>query len=306
MYDEKRTDSLLSLLFDDEEDSNDLLDSPVDDTELLIEDLPSIFKPVGNQRVGLGKIPKPPETQKVQRGGILTDVDLVFVIDCTGSMEPFLNMVKTHAKTLHNDIIFGLDSKSRRVNKMRIKVIAFRDYYFDWADPEHPPMLESDFFTLPNQQEEYAAFVDKLEFAGGEDEPESALEALHLAFHSKWMADPSVTKRRQIILLFTDASAHPLNDSMRFDSDYNAYYPEGVPDSLDDLLNEYMSPDVFPPDSSGYPTGHRLILFAPENMQPWNQVKNWPETTCKSMDPEKGLEGISMEEVITFIGGSLG
>ena len=305
MYDDMQNESLL---FDDEEESedgSDLFDNPDDDAELLIEDSQPP-KSNGNQKVGIGKILKTPDTQKVQKGGILTDVDLVFVIDCTGSMEPFLSMVKTHAKTLHNDITAGLDSKSRRVNKMRIKVIAFRDYYFDWADPEHPPMLESDFFTLPQQQEEYAAFVDKLEYAGGEDEPESALEALHFAFHSKWMADPSVTKRRQIILLFTDASAHPLNESMRFDSKYNAYYPEGVPDSLDNLLNEYMSPDIFPPDPSGYPTGHRLILFAPENMQPWNQVKNWPETTCKSMDPEKGLEGISMEEVITFIGGSLG
>lgn len=303
MYEDSSRDEDI-LLFDEEEQETEFFDDPDgDDTDLLIDE----EERDGNessQQVRRGGLRRP-GNQSVGGTSLLTDVDLVFVIDCTGSMEPCLSMVKAHAKSLHNDIMAGLGNKSRQVHKLRVKMIAYRDYYFDWADPEHPPMMESEFFTLPEQESEYAAFVDSLEYAGGEDEPESALEALHLAFHSKWMDDPNVTKKRQVILLFTDASAHPLDDSMRYDPEFNSHYPEEMPESLAELQNEFMSAEVFPADGNGYPTGHRLILFAPEEMEPWKQVRSWDETICRSMDPEKGLEGLGMEDVITFISGSL-
>ena len=237
-------------------------------------------------------------------GGTKVDVDIVFVIDCTGSMEPFLSMVKDKAKTLHKDIMEGLKQKSRLVNTLRIRVVAFRDYYFDWVDPENPPMTESEFYTLPEDQEEYEAFVDKLDFAGGLDEPESALEALHLAFNSKWLVNPEITKRRQIIMLFTDASAHPLDDPMRSDPEKNSHYPQEMPATLDELQNEYYGA-TFPLDDTQFPSGHRLILFAPEGMYPWNEMKNWDETQLKNMDPQSGLENVSMDDIIQFISGSL-
>ena len=293
------------LLFDEEEPETEFFDDPDgDDTDLLIDEGEDRGGRDSSQQVRCGGLRRS-GNQMVGGTSLLTDVDLVFVIDCTGSMEPCLSMVKAHAKSLHNDIMAGLGNKSRQVHKLRVKVIAYRDYYFDWADPEHPPMTESEFFTLPEQEAEYAAFVDSLEYAGGEDEPESALEALHLAFHSKWMNDPNVTKKRQVVLLFTDASAHPLNDSMRYDPAFNSHYPEGMPESLTELQDEFMSAEVFPVDGNGYPTGHRLILFAPEEMEPWKQVRLWDETICRSMDPERGLEGLGMEDVIMFISGSL-
>ncbi len=246
--------------------------------------------------------------QGVNRGALQTDVDMVFVIDCTGSMDPFLAKVKETALSFHKQVREALGAKSRRVRKMRIKVIAYRDYYYDWEVPDHPPMLISEFFTLPDEEEAFAAFVNALEAAGGEDDPESALEALHHAFHSDWFVDPAVNKRRQIIVVFTDAPAHKLDDPMRYNTaQHNGEYPEeGMPTSLEELHAEYVSGDVFPAESNGMITGHRLILFAPSDMYPWNEMQQWDAANCETMDPATGLEEIDMEAVINLIGGSVG
>lgn len=45
-----------------------------------------------------------------------------------------------------------------------------------------------------------------------EDEPESGLEALALAMGSDW--ETSGTSKRHAIVLFTDASAHPLEQQL--------------------------------------------------------------------------------------------
>ena len=77
------------------------------------------------------------------KDGLKTVVDLVFVIDGTGSMQNALDAVKARALTLYRDIISGLAIKNRKVYKMRVKVIVFRDLYVDANAYE-----ESDFFVL--------------------------------------------------------------------------------------------------------------------------------------------------------------
>ena len=238
------------------------------------------------------------------------NVDLVLAIDVTGSMEPFLNTIKKAAINMPEQVAKALEGKQRLINRFRVRVISFRDYYFDYVDPAHPPMVQSDFFTLPDEQAEFAAFVNALTPHGGEDEPESALEALHLSFHSDWQNDPTIGKNRQIIMLFTDASAHPLDDPMRSNPEFNIAYPQDMPHNLDELQLEFDDPNLFPPDGTGIVTGRRLILFAPEHMYPWKDMaKNnktaWSCTECRSMDPEKGLEGLDIGDVLKFIAGSL-
>lgn len=315
MYDEDIRDD--ELLLDDEDeleeenDGNDLLGEMGDDDDELVDDdddelvddeeeEPVVEQPVRRQISQAVK-------GRMDGNALQTDVDMVFVIDCTGSMDPFLAKVKEMAMGFHDQVRDALGSKSRRIRKMRIKVIAYRDYYCDWADPDHPPMLISDFFTLPDEAEDFADFVSGLEAAGGEDEPESALEALHHAFNSEWFVDPNISKRRQIIVVFTDASAHKLDNPKRYISaEHNGEYPEdGMPTTLEELEAEYNSADVFPAEGDGVSVkGHRLILFAPEDMYPWNEMQNWVAANCESMDPETGLENIDMEAVINLIGGS--
>ncbi len=305
---ENEDDELMGDDDDEENDGNDFLeeldDEPIDDDdegeepeEIEDEELKA------SQKVRRGGI----AGQGVNRDALQTDVDMVFVIDCTGSMDPFLSKVKRAALDFHEQVREALGAKSRRVRKMRIRVIAYRDYYYDWADPDHPPMLISDFFTLPDEEEAFAEFVNGLEAAGGEDEPESALEALHHAFNSDWFVDPAVNKRRQIVVVFTDASAHKLDDPKRYiTAEHNGEYPEdGMPTSLEELQAEYCSGDVFPAEANGIVKGHRLILFAPSDMYPWNEMQQWDASTCETMDPATGLDEIDMEAVINLIGGSI-
>ncbi len=311
--DELENDEDDELMGDDEEenDGNDFLDELDDEDDELMDD-------EDEEEQEELEDDEPKEKQKVRRGGIIsqsvnrdalqTDVDMVFVIDCTGSMDPFLSKVKEAALSFHEQVREALGVKSRRVRKMRIKVIAYRDYYYDWADPDHPPMLISDFFTLPDEEEAFAEFVNGLEAAGGEDEPESALEALHHAFNSDWFVDPAINKRRQIIVVFTDASAHKLDDPKRYiTAEHNGEYPEeGMPVSLEELQAEYSSAEVFPAEANGVIKGHRLILFAPADMYPWNEMQQWDAANCETMDPATGLDEIKMEAVVNLIGGSVG
>ena len=231
---------------------------------------------------------------------IQTDIDLVLVIDCTGGKR-FLNELKEHAGTLYQKFVDYFATKNRTVHTFRVRVVAFRDYYSDWADPDNPPMTESGFFTLPDEREEFAAFLNELNACGGEDEPKSALEALHLAFRSPWNVDPAIRKRRQIVALFTDASAHPLDDPMRYDPEFNLRYPEGMPEDLEALCEEYMSPEVFPADDHGYPTGHRLVLFAPEKMYPWDKMSDWDACIMESVEPNSGLCDLTLEDVFEIL-----
>lgn len=290
--------------FLDDLDDDDLLGS-MDEDELVVDDEDDFVQAddaIGRRsRTGLTGYISP------RAWAIKTDVDIVLVIDCTGSMAPLLDKVKETALSFHDQVRDALGKKSRRVRRMRVKVIAYRDYYCDWADPEHPPMCISDFFELPDESEAFAEFVNSLEASGGEDEPESALEALHHAFNSEWLVDPAIWKRRQVIVLFTDAPAHRLDDPRRYISaEHNGEYPEeGMPTTLEELEAEYCSPDVFPAEANGMSVyGHCLLLFAPDDVYPWNKIQTWVTTNCESMDPENGLENIDMEVVIDLISGS--
>lgn len=287
--------------YEELEEDDELIEDEDDDEEDVLEDETEEKIPQTVKAGGIG-------CQIVNRGALQIDVDIVMVIDCTGSMGPLLKKVKKTALSFYKQVRDALGAKSRRVRRMRVKVIAYRDYYCDWADPEHPPMLISDFFSLPDEEEAFAEFINALEDAGGEDDPESALEALHHAFHSDWMVDPTINKRRQIIVVFTDAPAHKLNDPRRYvHAEHNGEYPEeGMPTTLEELQAEYSSPDVFPAEQNGAVKGHRLILFAPSDMYPWNEMQQWEAANCETMDPKTGLENIDMEAVVNLVGGSIG
>ena len=65
-------------------------------------------------------------------GAVTTYVDIVFCIDCTGSMAPIIDTVKDLTLGFYDDLIKTMaDTYQRRVETLRVKVIAFRDYYCD-------------------------------------------------------------------------------------------------------------------------------------------------------------------------------
>lgn len=126
--------------------------------------------------------------------GIATNVDIVFVIDATRSMRTTIDMVKESALSFQDKLYDFMDEAKRSINNLRIKVVWFRDFYYDG----NYAYDESKFFELPEEKEEFRDFVNGIHEAGGGDDPESGLEALTMAMRSDFVQEGA----KNVILLF--------------------------------------------------------------------------------------------------------
>ena len=104
--------------------------------------------------------------------------------------------------------------------------------------------------------------------------------------------------------MFTDASAHKLEDANRS----NPNYPENMPESFEDLTDVWMTP------SSGQQGGtktklkqpaKRLIVFGPE-VYPWPELyESWDQVVYNPSKAGTGLDDVSYEDIINAIVGSV-
>ena len=62
------------------------------------------------------------------------NVDMVFCIDCTGSMENIIDIVKRNALNFYHDVTSVMEKKNKHITQLRVRVVAFRDYLADGAD----------------------------------------------------------------------------------------------------------------------------------------------------------------------------
>ncbi len=233
-------------------------------------------------------------------GGAKTNVDIVFVIDATASMTPVIEMVKSFALSFHEKVVEGLKKVNRRINQLRVKVIAFRDYYCDGP----MAMQESDFFYLPEENDEFRSFVSSIQAKGGGDIPESGLEALALAMSSDWVREG--TSKRHAIVLFTDAPAHPIE--MQKDG-----IPENYPINMLQSFNEFIEAWGFSQGRLDNPNNkfwmdknaRRLILFAPEE-EPWKEIGEYFEQcVMKPIQFDQGGKELDTDIVINTISKSI-
>ena len=229
-------------------------------------------------------------------------VDIVMCIDITGSMQDCIDTVKNRALQFWPDLEKALSAASKNVSDVRVKVIGFRDFEADG----NGALEISRYFNLSDQgssdPEDYKAFGNGLVADGGGDEPENSLEALALAIQSDWVQTGD--KRRHVIVMFTDASAHKLEDANRSNPDY----PEGMPESFEELTDVWMTP------SSGQQGGtktklkqpaKRLIVFAPE-VYPWPELyESWDQVVYNPSKAGTGLDDVSYEDIINAIVGSV-
>ena len=114
--------------------------------------------------------------------GLKYTVDIVMCIDATGSMAPIIDKVKSHATSFYEDLMHVMQTKSKAIDKLRVRVIAYRDYYYDGDES----MSSSSFFELPEQKEAFFGFVNNIVAEGGGYEPECGLEAISMAIKSDW------------------------------------------------------------------------------------------------------------------------
>lgn len=230
-------------------------------------------------------------------GQMTYTVDLVFCIDATGSMTPILDTVKENAISFYSDLMNALNAKNKRVESVRIKLIAFRDYVADGDNA----MLVTDFFTLPDEAVEFSNTIRGIEADGGGDVPEDGLEALAYAIRSDW--SKTGTKRRQIIVLWSDAPPHPLGYAKAKGC---SSYPMGMARDFRELTDWWEN------DQAGYMNrrAKRLILYAPstepgydeKEEYPWESiVKNWNNIIHFPSVAGNGLKEIQYQEILSAI-----
>ncbi|TDB86955.1 VWA domain-containing protein [Actinomadura sp. KC216] len=228
------------------------------------------------------------------QGNLQYAVDIVLCIDVTDSMWPVLETVKKSAMSFHHRLSDVMAEKGKAISRLRLRVIAFRDF----GDHADSAIEQTAFLTFPEQAAEFDMFVRGLYARGGGDLPESGLEALALAIASPW--ERGLDRRRHIIVMFTDAPAHPLGDPR---SRAAHSYPADIPASMDELFEHwgYASSTTALMENSA----KRLVLFAPD-IAPWSDlVEEWNQTLLFPSTAGEGLEEFEMDEIINTIVNSL-
>lgn len=138
-------------------------------------------------------------------------VDIVFLIDATGSMQPCIDAVKDNIATFVR-ILCDKDGNGESIVKdWRARVFGYRDYLSDTEKS-----VDNPFVTSPQA---LRAQLDALTANGGGDEPESLLDGLldvvNVGQTDKNTQEIDTRKWRyrshaaRCVVVFTDATYHP-------------------------------------------------------------------------------------------------
>ncbi|MBO5143865.1 MAG: VWA domain-containing protein [Treponema sp.] len=219
--------------------------------------------------------------------GLKYNVDIVMCIDTTGSMGGLLDTVKLNALKFYPDLKSACEAKDKNIDQLRIKVIDFKDYNADGADG----MRETEFFNIPEQEDKFKAYVNALTPNGGGDEPENGLEAISLAMNSDWTTGGD--KRRHIIIIWTDASAHPLESSLT----KNSFYPAGMPADFNEFTDWWEDEQGGKMNKSA----KRLLIFAPD-AAPWTEMGlSFDKAIHHTAKAGEGLTDVDYQTILNSI-----
>jgi len=138
-------------------------------------------------------------------------VDIVFLLDVSGSMQPSINALRDNINSFVDSLATPDANGGSPVKDWRIKVSGYRDSMADgqqwWVD-----------FPFATSIAEVKSSLASLEAKGGGDEPESLIDAL---FKISTMPstermdapNPNMWRHRhsaaRVVIFFTDATYHP-------------------------------------------------------------------------------------------------
>lgn len=222
---------------------------------------------------------------------ITYNVDMVFCIDATGSMDGIINMVKKNALNLYSDVMSHMAKKNKHIDQLRVRIVAFRDYLADGDDA----MLVTDFFNLPQQAEDFENCVKSIEAFGGGDDPEDGLEALAYAIKSKWNTEGM--KKRQVIVVWSDAATHELGFGRSEPS-----YPANMARDFTELTSWWGDKQ-----NSGFinQNAKRLLLFTP-NDNYWSSISDtWDNVIHFPSIAGEGLGEFDYSQIIDTISNTI-
>lgn len=196
-------------------------------------------------------------------------VDFVFLIDGTGSMDPCMQALKDNI----NVFLDELTGPQSPVRDWRGKVVTFRDQEVDgshWYGDN--PFVANDGAALKAQ-------LAGLVAAGGGDEPESALDALHRVATMEYTAegqqelDPTKWRFRsdaaRVVIVFSDATYKTTMS-----------YPAGVGGTAADVITALASNRI------------NLVMYTP-NHESWEQISHVDKAEWEAVDPAPNfVEGL--------------
>lgn len=173
--------------------------------------------------------------------------DIVFLIDVSGSMEPAIDALKANIGTFVDSLNKGDANSGPPVRDWRAKAVGYRDYDYD-----------PDFFIdhpFVSDTEALRAQLAELRAEGGDDEPESLLDALfkvaNMGQTEKGVQtfDPNKWRYRseaaRVVVVFTDAS---FKAAMSIPEGKGG----GVADVTNAIINSRIILSLFAPDMPGY------------------------------------------------------
>lgn len=222
---------------------------------------------------------------------ITRNVDIVFCIDGTGSMNPIMDNVKKRARDFNADLRGAIEELGADVGAVRVKLIVFRDYGVDEV-----PMDISNWFELPMDEDLFSDRLDGIKPSGGGDLPENGLEAIYYAIKSDFVTGPM---DRQIVVMITDADALPM-DARRT----SAKYPADM-GNLADLSAIWMGM-VQDPSIKLQQHNKRLVIFAPAGTQYAELTGLLEGCMFRPVEPGKGLADIDFSDIVKIIAASVG
>jgi FHA domain/von Willebrand factor type A domain len=167
--------------------------------------------PVGNLRPDNVKVYEDGKLAKIVdfRGvGQGRPVDVVFVLDVTESMQPYIDAVK------QNVIAFAQDLASNN-RDYRLGLVTFEDYVVS-AYPDCNCAYRN---TMTSDTKQFIDWVGSLHAGGGGDIPEDQLDALNYA-----ASLPFRPEAEGIIIIVTDAPPHHKGDGSAFTQHDQAFW----------------------------------------------------------------------------------
>lgn len=151
----------------------------------------------------------------------MKSIDLCFLVDCTGSMKPYLDELTKH--------IFDLCLSIQNMHPLctiRLGFVGYRDV----MEEQHDNFVVLDFTET---WEDFRALVRNQAAAGGGDEAEDVIGGLNKVLYLDWKAD------NRLLIHIGDAPCHGIKFHGGISSDH---FPEGDPKGLqvEDLLAQFM------------------------------------------------------------------
>jgi len=218
-------------------------------------------------------------------------VDIIFLIDVSGSMAPAIE------KLIQNLDTFVKHIDPTKVKDYRIKVGSFSDLEVDFdklaMNLDRPwrenPTTNQSLDLVKQDLNECKNLV--LEYYGGGDEPESSLDAIYKAI-DLFKEDPN--KRKRVIVLFTDATPKEIQNST-IEGGKRLSREEKLQKLIQKIENERVYLFLYAPVHNDYTS---LSREASDRV-------TYEALNEDGKDPKEALRNLNFDKVLEILGKSI-